>query len=105
MVTIRTEAEPDAVAREPAAREDALRELAIKQLKKQQDFRGHLLVYVLVNTFLVVLWAVTGSGFFWPVFPIVGWGIGVVMNAWDAYGRVDFGEDRIRREMDRIRRV
>lgn len=105
MVMIRNEAEPDAIAPEPSAREDALRELAIKQLKKQRDFRGHLLVYVLVNTFLVVLWAVTGTGFFWPVFPIVGWGIGVVMNAWDAYGRADFGEDRIRREMDRIRRV
>jgi 2TM domain len=105
MVMIRNEAEPHAVAPEPSAREDALRELAIKQLKKQRDFRGHLLAYVLVNTFLVVLWAVTGTGFFWPVFPMVGWGIWVGMNAWDAYGRVDFGEDRIRREMDRIRRV
>ena len=87
------------------AREDPLRDLAIRRLKKQRDFWGHLLVYVLVNTFLVVIWAVTGSGFFWPVFFIVGWGIGVVMNAWDAFGRWGFTEDRIRREMDRIRRA
>jgi len=42
----------------------------VQQLKKRRDFYGHLLVYVLVNTFLVVIWAVVDShGFFWPVFP------------------------------------
>src|SRR6266536_3100353 len=68
-------------------REQVLRDRAVAQLKKQRDFRGHLLVYVLVNSFLVLIWAMTGRhGFFWPVFPIVGWGIGVIMNAWDACG-------------------
>jgi uncharacterized ion transporter superfamily protein YfcC len=94
-----------AIAHDDAARQEELRERAIKRLKKQRDFRGHLLVYILVNSFIVVIWAVTGSGFFWPIFPMVGWGIGVVMNAWDAYGRDDFGEDRISREMDRLGRV
>ena len=61
-----------------------LRELAVKQLKKQADFRVHLMIYVLVNAFLTVIWAMTGAGFFWPIFPIVGWGIGVAANAWDA---------------------
>src|SRR5438552_3785580 len=27
----------------------------------------------MVNTFIVAIWAVTGAGFFWPVFPMVGW--------------------------------
>jgi hypothetical protein len=79
-----------------------LRERAIKRLKKQRDFKAHVLVYVLVNASLVVIWAMAGAGFFWPVFPIVGWGIGVVMNAWDAYGSEEFDEDRIRREMERM---
>ena len=80
-----------------------LRERAIKRLKKRHDFHGHLLVYALVNSFIVVIWAVTNAGFFWPIFPIVGWGIGVAMNAWDVYGRDDLDEDRIGREMDRLR--
>jgi hypothetical protein len=92
------------LARDDAAREEVLRDRAIKRLKKQRDFRGHMLVYALVNAFLVAIWALTGAGFFWPIFPIVGWGIGVVMNAWDVYRSDDFGEDQIRREMDRIRR-
>jgi hypothetical protein len=43
---------------------DALREQAVKRLKKQADFRTHLLIYFLVNGGLVVIWAVAGSGFF-----------------------------------------
>ena len=83
-------------------REQATREGAVTQLKKRRDFRGHLLVYVLVNTFLVVIWAITDvHGFFWPVFPIAGWGIGVVMNAWDVYWRPQITEQDIQREIDR----
>ena len=36
-----------------------LRDRAMKRLKKRRDFRGHLLVYALVNAFLVVIWAMT----------------------------------------------
>lgn len=80
-----------------------LRQQAIKHLKKRRDFRGHLLVYALVNTFLVVIWAMTSpDSFFWPVFLIVGWGIGVVMNAWDVYSAEDFREDQIDREIQHL---
>ncbi len=83
-------------------REQAARDKAVAQLKKRRDFLGHLLVYVLVNTFMVVIWAVTGAhGFFWPVFLIVGWGIGVVMNAWDVFWRPQITEQDIRREIER----
>lgn len=86
--------------------ETALRERAIKRLKKQRDFKGHLLVYALVNAFLVVIWAMTNpDGFFWPVFPIVGWGIGVVLNAWDVYQNDEFADEEIHREMEHLRRM
>ena len=78
--------------------DQALRERAVKRLKKQRDFRIHLLMYVLINGLLVVIWAI-----FWPIFPIAGWGIGVAANAWDAYGRDVPTEAEIRREMDRLR--
>ena len=87
-------------------REQAVHDRAAAQLKKRRDFHGHLLVYVLVNAFFVVIWAVIGvHGFFWPVFPIVGWGIGVVMNAWDVYRSAEPDENRIRREMELMRRA
>ncbi|HEX9236925.1 MAG TPA: 2TM domain-containing protein [Actinomycetota bacterium] len=53
----------------------------------------------------MVIWALTDlHGFFWPVFPIVGWGIGVVMNAWDVFRGDEFDEDQIHREMERLQR-
>jgi uncharacterized membrane protein len=83
--------------------DDELREQAILQLKKKRDFRTHLFIYVLVNLMLIVIWAVTGAGFFWPVFVIFGWGIGVAANAWDVYARKPISEEEIRRESDRLR--
>jgi hypothetical protein len=83
-------------------REQTAHDKAVAQLKKRRDFRGHLLIYVLVNAFLVVIWAITDRhGFFWPVFFIGIWGIAVVMNAWDVYWRPQFTEEDIQREIER----
>ena len=80
-----------------------MRERAVERLKKKRDFKAHLLAYVLVNASLVGIWAATNTAFFWPIFPILGWGIGVLFNAWDVYWRTAPTEDQIRREMDRQR--
>jgi hypothetical protein len=85
------------------ARDTELRERALRRLKKRRDFRAHVLVYTLVNAFLVVIWAVTTpGGFFWPIFPLVGWGIGLVMNGWDAYFSDDFSEEEIEKEIESL---
>ena len=96
-----TESTPRHVGEE-STEPEPLRVHAIAALKKRRDFRGHVLVYVLVNAALVTIWSATSGGFFWPIFPIVFWGIGVVMNGWDAYFVDDFSEERIQREMDRL---
>jgi 2TM domain len=57
---------------------------------------------VLVNGFLVIIWAITDASFFWPVFPIAGWGIGLTFHAWDVYRRQEFSEDQIQREIQRL---
>jgi fatty acid desaturase len=86
----------------PSGNQD-LRERAIARLKQKRDFGAHLFVYVVVNAFLIAIWAFTGAGFFWPAFPLLLWGIGLVLNAWDVYWRKPVSEDRIRQEMDRMR--
>jgi hypothetical protein len=88
----------------PPSAEDILRERALKRLKKRREFHAHLIVYVLFNSFFVGIWAITGSGFFWPMFILAGWGIGLVMNAWDVYRGEEFSESQIRAEMDRLSR-
>jgi fatty acid desaturase len=89
---------------EDASNEADLRQQAIRSLKKKQDFRSHVVAYVLVNALLVGIWAATGAGFFWPVFPLLGWGIALAFNAWDAHGRRPMTEDQIRQEQQRLRR-
>jgi len=84
-------------------RPDDARARAVQSLKKKSDFRNHVLAYLVVNAAIVVIWAMTGSGFFWPVFPILGWGIGVIFHARDVYGGQEITEDDIRREMERLR--
>jgi 2TM domain len=81
--------------------EPELREQATIRLRKKSEFRAHLLAYVLFNGALLIIWALTGSGFFWPVFPLLAWGIGLVFHAWDIY-RQPFSEQQIQREMKRI---
>jgi hypothetical protein len=82
---------------------DALREQAVKRLSKRRDLYRHLLVYVMVNGLFVAVWAMSGHhGFFWPVFLIAAWGIGVVFNAWDVYRGDELTEQQIRREMQRL---
>jgi len=84
-------------------RPDDTRALAVRRLRKKAEFRNHLLAYLVVNAAIVVIWTMTGSGFFWPVFPMLGWGIGVLFHAQDAYGHQEITEADIRREMARLR--
>ena len=85
--------------------EDLLRQRAIRQVRKRRDFYGHLLVFVLVNAAVITIWATVGDrGFFWPIFLILGWGIGLVMNAWDVFYRSYEDEGQIQHEIDRLRR-
>ena len=84
--------------------EDELRGRALRRLKKKADFRTHLLLYTLINAMFVLIWAMTGSGFFWPVFIIAGWGIGLVANAVDAYVVDEPTDEQIEDEIERLRR-
>ncbi|GAA0922557.1 2TM domain-containing protein [Pseudonocardia zijingensis] len=83
---------------------DELRTRAVQRLRARRDFPGHVAIYLAVNLFLIGIWWFTGAGFFWPVFPIFAWGIGVAGHAWDVYGRGEPTEEQIRREMDRLRK-
>lgn len=64
---------------------------------------GHSLAYFTVNLLLVAIWYATSAGFFWPVFPIFGWGIGLAFNAWDVLWPAA-EQRKIEQEMERLRR-
>ena len=75
------------------------RDAAIDRLKAKQEFWTHLFVYVAVNALLVLVWAVTADGGgFWPIWSMAGWGIGVMVHAWETFRR-PVTESAIQREM------
>jgi 2TM domain len=98
--------EPDIL--EVPRTEEERRALALKRIKAKSDFKIHLIVYVSINALFVVIWAMTNAGqpyprgFFWPLFLMVGWGVGVVINGFVVYRRNVFTEDRVRREMTKL---
>jgi 2TM domain-containing protein len=87
----------------PSTQEDELRQLAITQLRKKRGLQAHALAYLMVNLFLNAVWLLTTpGGFYWPIFPLVGWGIGLAFNVWDVYSPDRPTEERIAREMRRL---
>jgi len=90
------------------ASDDDLRTRAEARVKAREDFRVHLLVYVLVNAFLWVIWFTTDgpgtSSVPWPLFASFGWGIGLIAHWWTVYGvNDDRREAEIQKEIRRLR--
>ena len=96
------QAPPPPTSHQTPADEAQLRERALKHLKAKRDLKGHVLAYVTVNLLLVAIWFTTGSGFFWPIFIILGWGIGLAFNIYDVLSP-EPGPDEVHAEMERMR--
>ena len=66
-----------------ATKNDALWQLA----KKRTAFKISATSYVIINCFLVILWFFTSGpkSYFWPIWPIIGWGLGIAMTYVNTY--------------------
>jgi hypothetical protein len=85
--------------------ETELHQVARKRVQMKRGLAVHLLLYVTVNAMLVVIWAVTGRGYPWFIWPLAGWGIGVVANAVAVAMELLAPEQQaIEREMRRMQR-
>ena len=81
-----------------------LREQAVRRIRAKQSFTIHLTVYIVVNIALVVVWAMTSRDYFWPIWPMFGWAIGLFFHGYGVYKHMDISESRIQSEMEQIRR-
>jgi hypothetical protein len=74
--------------------------------RKRAAFKSHLFTYLLVNAFLWALWFFSGRhesgyGVPWPIWPTLGWGIGLVSHYIGAY--VYPQEDAVQREYEKLK--
>jgi hypothetical protein len=92
--------------------EEEIRRMAHSRVAEKKGFFIHLTVYILVNALLVVIWAITSSysksPFPWFVFPLAGWGIGLLIHCLTVFVFPRAGSDwerkEIQKEMDRLKK-
>jgi hypothetical protein len=78
------------------------RELAIQRLKRKQDFKGILAAGLFAVVVAVLIWAIGGESYFWPVWVMLLAAIAISGQGWVAYGpRNRISEDDVQREMSR----
>jgi hypothetical protein len=81
-----------------------------RQAKKRAGFKTSFFTYIIVNAFLWALWWIGSrdEGYdsiweVWPIWPTLGWGIGIAFQYWDAYkdpkgGLVEREYQKLKRE-------
>ena len=99
-----------------------VRELAVKQIERKRRFEMRAFAGAVLGAFLVVVWAVSEynnaggwptNGFSnsssiphvwndWIIYPLIGIGLCVAIDAWNTYRRKPITEAEIKREMDRL---
>lgn len=86
--------------------ENELKRVARKRAKEKADFYTHFGVYISVNVFLIVMWYVTlgPEGFPWFIFPLFGWGIGVVGHAVSTFYGESYIERKTKEEYEKIKK-
>jgi hypothetical protein len=86
----------------PPGDEQPDRVAARKRVEKRRALVGGFVAYVVVNTFLVGVWMLTGRGYFWPGWVLAGWGAGMLLGLWD-YVQGPVSERDVERELRRMR--
>lgn len=81
---------------------DEQRRQALGRIHAKRSFWWHLGTYVVVNAMLVLVWYLNSGGYFWPVWPALGWGIGLILHGLRVFlGMRPITEDQIQREINR----
>lgn len=86
----------------PQGKDPQLWEIA----RRRASFKSHLVTYITVNAFLWTFWFFSERndpqyGFPWPIFPTVGWGIGIITHYIGAYMRP--GSNSVEREYEKLK--
>lgn len=83
---------------------DRKREAVIDRINAKRDFKIHAAVFTVANLVFVLGWLLTGpASYCWPIWPFLGWGLGLSYHAWCVYApKRPISEDEIEREMHKV---
>ncbi len=99
---------PGTHGHDDALRLDPLEAEVMEHVRDLKAFYSHLVIYLAVNSLLVLVNLVNWGGYFWAVWPALGWGIGLLVHAAGVFEIIPFfGPEwerrRIARELARRR--
>lgn len=81
-------------------------ELLWKQARRRVNFKRSLATYCIVNAFFWALWFFGDHDYSyskvpWPVWPMLGWGIGIAFQYYKAY--MSNEPDAVEKEYDKLK--
>ncbi len=88
---------------ESTTEDELLRQAARARIKRRRDFYWHLVTYIIINGFMVFIWAMGPRAGFWPLWMMVPWGIGLAFHAWYAIGKQETTEADVEAEIRRMK--
>ncbi len=87
--------------------EEEIYRQARKRVEEKKGFYVHFAVYIIVNVILVIIWAATGAGYPWFLFPLGVWGIGVLFHFLGVFvfsRQTSWERREIEKEVERLKR-
>jgi hypothetical protein len=99
--------------------DDEIRKIAVHRVRAKKGFFTHLTVYIIVNAFLVLIWAIgssaayygpawgmmSGRVYFWPAWVMAGWGIGLILHCLSVFVfHGSWEQNEVEKEVRRIKK-
>lgn len=81
--------------------DDAARQQAIQRLHQRRGFMNYVIGAVVISLFMVAIWALSGQGYFWPIWVMGGFLIGGIFYGVNNVMNKPLTEDQIQREMQK----
>lgn len=85
--------------------ESKVRKQALKRIQQKRAFWRFVGLWLIISIGMVVIWALSGRGYFWPAWVFFGMGIAVIAMGWGTYGprNPEPSEDQIQAEIDKMK--
>lgn len=83
-----------------------VRRRALQRLEERKAFRIHVTVYLAVMVFLTGIWLVSSGGreHYWPIWPMMAWGLGIALHFGSLFWDKEPTEEQIAAEAQKIRK-
>jgi len=72
---------------------------AALQMQRWRDFGSQVFAYAIGNIVFIVIWAAQGKSFFWPIYPLLVWGLGVSVQHFTAVLLGQITDEDVRRKL------